>query len=125
MGEETQWLTIHDPATCTRRGLCPVTNSSGQNYSLYFEQHGTGPRKVVFIMGLVQRAGSSPDPVTERATFYRLQVSCNSWAVQVAHFGRLPQYSILVFDNRGVGNSDTPRGPYSFVPSILMALDWG
>jgi hypothetical protein len=34
----------------------------------------------------------------------------------VAHFGPLPQYSILVFDNRGVGNSDTPRGPYTFVP---------
>ena len=122
MGERTQWLTIHDPTTCSRKGLCPVTNGSGQSYSLYFEQHGTGPRKVVFIMGLVQRGISSPDPVTERATFYRLQVSCNSWFAQVAHFGRLPQYSILVFDNRGVGNSDTPNGPYSFVPSILMAL---
>lgn len=125
MGEETQWLTFHDPATCTRQGLCPVTNSSGQTYSLYFEQHGTGPRKVVFIMGLVQRAVPSPDSGTERETFYRLQVSCNSWFAQVAHFGRLPHYSILVFDNRGVGNSDTPKGPYSFVPSILMAPNWG
>jgi len=107
MGEGKQWLTIHDSATCTRRGLCPVTNSSGQNYSLYYEHHGTGPRKVVFIMGL--------------------QVSCNSWAAQVAHFGRLPQYSILVFDNRGVGNSDTPTGPYStsgMAEDVIALLDY-
>ena len=53
-----QWLTFHDPATSTRKGLCPVTvkevgdrDSSTPSYSLYFEQHGTGPIKVVFIMG--------------------------------------------------------------------------
>ena len=66
MGEtpQQQWLSIHDPATCTRKGLCPVTKGGGEDspaesYSLYFEQHGTGPRKVVFIMGRVRRAISS------------------------------------------------------------------
>ncbi|KAH9050908.1 alpha/beta-hydrolase [Lactarius deliciosus] len=92
------WLSIHDPATCTRKGLCPVTKLRAQDpflesHSLYFEQHGTGPVKVVFITGL--------------------NVTSNSWAAQVKHFSRLPQYSILVFDNRGTGNSDTPMGPYS------------
>ena len=53
---QQQWPTIHDPATCTRKGLCPVTNLRGQgspleSHSLYFEQHGKGPVKVVFIMG--------------------------------------------------------------------------
>ena len=54
MGPEVppqQWLTFLDPATCTRKGLCPVKEDRGSSYSLYFEQHGTGPMKVVFVMG--------------------------------------------------------------------------
>jgi pimeloyl-ACP methyl ester carboxylesterase len=38
-----------------------------------------------------------------------------AWVPQVAHFGRLEDYTITVFDNRGVGNSGTPRGPYTCV----------
>ena len=50
--------TIFDPATCTRKGLCPVTQIRNQedlleSHSLYFEVHGSGPEKVVFIMGCV------------------------------------------------------------------------
>lgn len=51
--------TIFDPSTCTRKGLCPVTvfRKQGENplesHSLYFEQHGFGPEKIVFIMGCV------------------------------------------------------------------------
>ncbi|KAH9067577.1 alpha beta-hydrolase [Lactarius vividus] len=105
---QQQWLTIHDPATSTRIGLCPVAKSTGQDpplegHSLYFEQHGTGPIKVVFITG--------------RA----------SLAEQVKHFSRLPQYSILVFDNRGTGNSDTPKGPYStsaMAEDVIVLLDF-
>ncbi|KAH9170887.1 hypothetical protein EDB89DRAFT_1217643 [Lactarius sanguifluus] len=68
---QLQWLSIHDPATCTRKGLCPVAKSSGQgppleSHSLYFEQHGTGPVKVVFLTGLY--------------------ASLNAWATQVKHF---------------------------------------
>ena len=33
------------------------------------------------------------------------------WAPQVEHFAKT--HSVLVFDNRGVGNSGTPRGAYS------------
>ncbi|KAH9046824.1 alpha/beta-hydrolase [Lactarius hengduanensis] len=109
---QRHWLSIHDPATCTRRGLCPVTKLGAQDpflesHSLYFEQHGTGPVKVVFITGL--------------------NVTSNSWAAQVKHFGRLPQYSILVFDNRGAGNSDTPMGPYStsaMAEDAMVLLDF-
>ena len=99
--------TIFDPETCIRKGLCPVTSIRGQSgdplesHSLYFEQHGSGPEKLVFIMGL-------------NSTSF-------SWEEQVEHFGRSGQYSVLVFDNRGVGNSGTPRGPYSYavIPSFL------
>ena len=53
---QQQWLSVHDPATCTRKGVCPVKEVGRQDsptpsISLYFEQHGTGPTKVVFIMG--------------------------------------------------------------------------
>jgi hypothetical protein len=43
------------------------------------------------------------------------------WLSQVEHFGRLPQYSVLVFDNRGVGMSGTPKGPYTCVSSWILA----
>lgn len=42
-----------------------------------------------------------------------LSGTSGDWLLQVRHFGRLPQYSVLVFDNRGVGNSSSPRGPYT------------
>lgn len=50
--------TIFDPSTCTRKGLCPVTQIRNkddpfESHSLYFEQHGTGSEKIVFIMGFV------------------------------------------------------------------------
>lgn len=38
------------------------------------------------------------------------------------YFGQQEKYSLLVFDNRGVGNSDTPRGPYSFVFYESLAI---
>ncbi|OJA19676.1 hypothetical protein AZE42_06952 [Rhizopogon vesiculosus] len=110
-----EYETLFDSATCTRKGLCPVTqirNQGGplESHSLYYEQHGTGPEKVIFIMGL-------------NSTSF-------GWLPQVEHFGRLPQYSALVFDNRGVGLSGTPTGPYSTsgmaedVIALLDYLDW-
>ncbi|KAH9021019.1 Alpha/Beta hydrolase protein, partial [Lactarius pseudohatsudake] len=109
---QQQWPSIHDPATCTRKGLCPVAKSRGQDpplesHSLYFEQYGTGPVKVVFVSALTD--------------------SLNSWAAQVKHFSQLPQYSTLVFDNRGAGNSDTPKGPYStsaMAEDVIILLDF-
>ncbi|KAI0042717.1 alpha/beta-hydrolase [Auriscalpium vulgare] len=104
--------TVFDPATCARKGLCPVSKIRKQgdtfeSHSLYFEQHGTGPEKVVFVMGL-------------NSTSF-------AWSAQVEHFGRSPNYSVLVFDNRGVGNSDTPKGPYSssgMAEDIIVLLDY-
>ncbi|KAG6906974.1 hypothetical protein DXG01_011171 [Tephrocybe rancida] len=92
--------TAFDPSTCVRKGLCPVTKLRAQgpelleSHSLYYEQHGHGAKyKVVFIMGL--------------------NSSSFSWGPQVAHFGHSSEHSVLVFDNRGVGNSGYPRGPYT------------
>ena len=51
---------------------------------------------------------------------HRLNASSFAWADQVAHLARDPRYSLLVFDNRGVGNSGTPRGPYTSVAASLL-----
>jgi hypothetical protein len=59
ISHKTHVQTIFNPQTLTRKGLCPVTAIKGQHgqgspaesHSLYFEQHGTGPEKVLFIMG--------------------------------------------------------------------------
>ncbi|KAL6309041.1 alpha/beta-hydrolase [Sparassis latifolia] len=109
---EAEIPTIFDPTTCTRKGLCPVTlirkqGEPFESHSLYFEQHGSGPEKIAFIMGL--------------------NSSSFSWYAQVQHFGRKPEYSILVFDNRGVGNSGTPRGPYTtsgMAEDVIVLLDY-
>jgi len=108
------WPTTFDAATCVRRGLCPVMAVRGQetglteSHSLYFEQHGTGNNKIVLIMGL--------------------NSSSFSWGDQVQLLSK--DNSVLVFDNRGVGNSSTPRGPYSTsamaedVIALLEFLGW-
>jgi len=75
------------------------------------EQHGRGPEKIVFIMGL------------NNTSF--------AWESQVKHFAPLGKYSMVVFDNRGVGNSDSPLGPYSTsamaddVLTLIDYLGWG
>ncbi|KAI0035839.1 alpha/beta-hydrolase [Vararia minispora EC-137] len=108
--------TLLDPASCTRKGLCPVTALRGaqpsESHSLYYELHGRGPERVVLIMGL--------------------NGSFLGWMHQVHHLARAvdevgqPKYSVLVFDNRGVGNSGAPRGPYStskMAEDVLVLLD--
>ncbi|KAG9096082.1 hypothetical protein FRC06_009063 [Ceratobasidium sp. 370] len=103
--------TIFSEQTLVKKGLCPVTRIKGQappieSHSLYFEQHGRGSEKILFIMGL--------------------NSSSFSWQHQVEHFGPLEKYSILVFDNRGVGNSSAPRGPYTtsgMAEDVIVLLD--
>ncbi|KAF8337504.1 alpha/beta-hydrolase [Cantharellus anzutake] len=50
-----------------------------------------------------------------------------AWRGQVRHFGKHEKYSVLAFDNRGVGNSDTPSGPYStstMAEDVITLLDY-
>jgi len=53
---EADLPTAFDPASLVKKGLCPVTKiryggDPLENHSLYYEQHGTGVEKIVFIMG--------------------------------------------------------------------------
>lgn len=122
--------TVFNPATRAKRGVVQVpslvkpwphegsggrgkarkdSNGSSANgekqetHPVYFEVHGQGPKKVVFVMGL--------------------NMSCFGWLPQVEHLtsnisrnGQKPkgdEYSVLVYDNRGYGNSGVPAGRYS------------
>ena len=54
--EVTEYQSIFDPHTRTRRGMCSVTQIRHQrepfkSHSLYYEVHGCGPQKIVLIMG--------------------------------------------------------------------------
>ncbi|KAF8589988.1 alpha/beta-hydrolase [Ramaria rubella] len=107
-----EWPTFFDPNTCIRKGQCPVPKIQGQSeatasHTLYFEQHGTGREKIVFIMGL--------------------NISSFWWVEQVEYFAGTGEHSVLVFDNRGVGNSGVPRGPYTtacMAEDIVTLLDY-
>ncbi|SPO30045.1 related to alpha/beta hydrolase [Ustilago trichophora] len=93
--------TVFNPATVHSKGRAVVAkgrasltkgSETKEGFKLYYEVHGNGPVKVVFVMGLNN--------------------SCFGWLPQVEHLARDPQYSCLVFDNRGVSNSETPTGWY-------------
>ncbi|KAI5816730.1 Alpha/Beta hydrolase protein [Pyronema omphalodes] len=73
-----------------RSGAAFVALERGGPISIAYEVYGNGPIHLVFIMGL-----NGP----------RI-----AWHRQVKYFGidRGDQFTVLVFDNRGVGDSDAP-----------------
>ncbi|KAK4132749.1 alpha/beta-hydrolase [Trichocladium antarcticum] len=85
-----------------QHGLAPVAEGRGGPLKISWEIHGKGPIKLVFIMGL---AGQK-----------------TAWQRQTLHFGheRRDEYSVLILDNRGIGDSDKPLMRYS---TSDMALD--
>lgn len=50
---------------------------------------------------------------------YSLNSSAFAWSTQIDHFGRLPGYTSIAYDNRGVGHSSSPKGPYTYVTCVL------
>ncbi|KAA1123845.1 hypothetical protein PGTUg99_025721 [Puccinia graminis f. sp. tritici] len=81
--------TILNSKTCVQKGLCPVRHERDeQPRNIYYEIHGDlkASQKLVLIMGLM--------------------FTCAAWLEQVDHFSRKADHAVLVFDNRGVGNSE-------------------
>ncbi|KAK0544808.1 hypothetical protein OC846_005224 [Tilletia horrida] len=110
---------VFNPATATHIGkhVVPVHPkcSHSKPFKMYYEVHGKGPVKLVFLMGLA--------------------TSCAGWLAQVEHFshatnGNTDKYSTLVYDQRGFGSSDVPKGRYRTsdmaydLLSLLQALRW-
>ncbi|PSR87156.1 Alpha/Beta hydrolase protein [Coniella lustricola] len=79
----------------TRSGLLPVAQGRGGPLKISWEIHGSGPVKLVFVMGL----GSLK----------------SAWQRQTLYFGHenADKYSVLCLDNRGMGDSDVPLMRYS------------
>ncbi|KAK0713980.1 Alpha/Beta hydrolase protein [Lasiosphaeria miniovina] len=95
-----------------RKGVVPVAEGRGGPLKISWEIHGDGPVKVIFIMGL---GGLK-----------------TTWQRQTLHFGheRREHYSVLVMDNRGMGDSDKPLMRYSTsemardVAEVLAHVGW-
>ncbi|KAL7311799.1 hypothetical protein PS15m_009518 [Mucor circinelloides] len=77
---------------------------------IYYELHGDGPQHVVLIMGL--------------------NSSCFAWELQTKYLADTGKYTVLIFENRGMGLSDAPSGLYSTsqmaqdVIDLLDHLGW-
>ena len=101
----------------TSTGYAPINTASkrpGGPFNIYYELHGTGPTKIIWIMGL----GA-----------YR-----TAWKRQSQYFGhdkeRAGRYTCLVFDNRGIGMSGKPACRYSTremaadAVELMAHLEW-
>ncbi|KAG1124904.1 hypothetical protein G6F42_009195 [Rhizopus arrhizus] len=65
--------------------------------------HGSGPEHVLLVMGL-----STP---------------CSAWDHQTKYLAESGDYTVIVFDNRGMGFSDAPIGLYSTSQMAVDALE--
>src|SRR5207249_4125342 len=87
-------------------GGIPMSSVKVGDVDLYYEQQGSGD-PLLLIMGLA--------------------ADSTAWIFQVPDFAR--HYRTTVFDNRGVGRSTKPRGPYTIhqmaddAAGLLDALD--
>lgn len=79
----------------TRKGKAPVATTRGGPFDIAWEVYGEGNVRVVWVMGL-----NAPGMAWHRQSRY--------FGVDRGHI-----YSSLVFDNRGVGNSDKPLLRYT------------
>ncbi|GAQ36917.1 hypothetical protein ABZX51_000922 [Aspergillus tubingensis] len=105
--------TINYDLPATTSGSCTVAqNRRGGPLNINYEIHGTGPVKLVWVMGL--------------------NATLKDWRRQTKYFGhqQASKYSCLVFDNRGVGRSDKPVAYYSTsemardVVDLVASLGW-
>ncbi|CEI94695.1 hypothetical protein RMCBS344292_08900 [Rhizopus microsporus] len=97
-------MTFKNPATLTQKGHAEVGQSrESKPVKIYYEIHGNGPQLVMLVMGLA--------------------LACGAWDYQTKYLAETGQYSVLVFDNRGVGHSDAPIGLYSTSQMAQDALE--
>lgn len=84
-----------------KSGYCPLRDGN----QLHYEIHGKGETHILLIMGLL--------------------ASKYSWRETLNYFTSKPgnNYTILVFDNRGVGHSSAPWGRYTTSMLAEDALD--
>lgn len=69
--------------------ILEVGRSRGTPFNIHFEVEGTGPTKLVMIMGMSS--------------------SMAGWCFQRCFLARIPSLSVLYLDNRGAGHSESPK----------------
>ncbi|KAI9295511.1 alpha/beta-hydrolase [Neoconidiobolus thromboides FSU 785] len=79
-----------------KEGKCYLDDKNYLSYRIY----GNGKNKLLFIMGL--------------------NATGSHWGYQAKYFGNLEDYQVCTFDNRGIGTSSCPPGPYT---TSLLAND--
>lgn len=81
---------VHWKLEPTKREKIDVAVGRGGPFKLAYELHGHGPKKLIFVMGL--------------GGFMK------TWQRQTKDFGhtQADEYTCLIFDNRGMGDSDKP-----------------
>lgn len=106
-----------------------VRKRLGPPIGIAWEIHGSGPTKIVVCPPL----SHPPMPQTNMSQFIMgLGGVKTAWQRQTKYFGhdRSETYSVLILDNRGVGESDKPTARYTTmgmardVIQVLDALGW-
>ncbi|KAG2185520.1 hypothetical protein INT44_002313 [Umbelopsis vinacea] len=90
-----------------KQGFATVAQGRSQEpVNLYYEMHGNGPRKVLFIMGL--------------------NTPCQAWDFQTSELAPTGENTIVTFDARGVGWTDGTWDSYNtteWAKDVLELLD--
>ncbi|KAI9737575.1 MAG: hypothetical protein M1834_009730 [Cirrosporium novae-zelandiae] len=100
--EHPEYAHVTWPLQPTKKDKVAVATNRGGPFNIAYEIHGHGPIHMVWIMGL---AGFK-----------------TAWQRQTKDFGhdQGSKYQCLIFDNRGIGESDKPTMRYS---TLEMAKD--
>ncbi|KAJ3107420.1 hypothetical protein HDU96_007909 [Phlyctochytrium bullatum] len=87
-------------------------NHGSEPVNLYYEVHGNGPQKLLLIGG--------KERIALEEGFGNI---CHQWDLQVEFFGKRPEFSVCIFDNRGAGQSSIPKGRYKTSEMAMDARD--
>ncbi|KNE89041.1 hypothetical protein PSTG_17501 [Puccinia striiformis f. sp. tritici PST-78] len=95
--------------TCVKKGLCPI-----------LEEHSSRPRQIYYeIHG---------DLKASQRVVLSINFSCSAWVAQVEHLSQKEDHAVLVFDNRGTGNSDAgaiePYKTSEMAKDTLALMKW-
>eukprot|EP01112_Ceratiomyxa_fruticulosa_P019443 TRINITY_DN635_c0_g1_i6.p1 TRINITY_DN635_c0_g1~~TRINITY_DN635_c0_g1_i6.p1 ORF type:complete len:302 (-),score=59.76 TRINITY_DN635_c0_g1_i6:224-1129(-) len=67
--------------------------------------------------------GGDPNARNKVLFVMGLNASHRQWDFQFEYFSSLPDYQVLVFDNRGAGFSDIPEPPYTMTQMVNDVID--
>lgn len=130
-----EYPTVYWDLKPTKKGTLPVAECRGGPFNISWEIHGEGPKKILVRPSREPlKPYSQPSPSASPATPSAAKLTGSTqlimglggikqmWQRQTRDFGHTNSstYSVLIFDNRGIGRSDSPTLRYS---TSSMAAD--